>query len=78
LPQQALGGIRNLDQEFGTAPVASACFDRLSSQARDDLKSITLQQIAGQFFAKRVVESAGHGSGAAERRPPPKSRREGA
>jgi hypothetical protein len=41
-------------------------------------QAITLQQIARQSFAKRVVEPAGHRSGAAEKRPPPKSRREGA
>jgi hypothetical protein len=53
LPQQALSGIRNLDQEFGTASVPlSPCFGRLSSQARDDLRPVTLQQIARQSFAK--------------------------
>src|SRR5438045_2810871 len=43
-----------------------------------DLRPITLQQIARQSFAKRVVGPAGHGSGAAEKGPSPKSRREGA
>src|SRR5437762_508260 len=53
----------------------SACFDR---QSRDDLRPITVQQIARQSFTERAVEPAGHGSGATERSgPPPYSRREG-
>ena len=72
LPQQTLGGIRNLDHEFSTASVPfSACCDRLLTQARDDLRPIALQQIARQSFAKRVVEPTGHGSGAAKKRPLP-------
>jgi len=47
LPQQTLGGIRNLAQEFRTALVPlSACSDRFKTQARDDRRPITLQQIA--------------------------------
>jgi hypothetical protein len=53
LPQQTLGGIRDLDQEFRTASVPlSACFDGLLTQPRDDLRPITLQEIARQSFAE--------------------------
>jgi hypothetical protein len=44
LSQQTLCGIRNLAQEIRTAPVPlSACCDRLQTQARDDVRPITLQ-----------------------------------
>jgi hypothetical protein len=40
----------------------SACCDRLQTQQRDDLRPITLQEIARQPFAERVVKPGGHGS----------------
>ena len=55
-----------------------ACCDCLLTQPRDSLRPIALQQIARQAVAKRIIKPPGHRSGAAEKRPPPKSRREGA